>query len=165
MSLPKISKLLIAATAAIITGLTFSLHTSAADALSESEVKKIMHDRHERFEDIGGAFKVIRDQVRAKSPDMAKIDAAAETIAQLATELKTWFPEGTGPETGIKTETKAEVWTDAAGFEKAADDFIAASKTFKGLTATGDAKQVMGGIRGLGGACKNCHDNYREEEE
>ncbi|MGH1469752.1 MAG: c-type cytochrome [Cellvibrionaceae bacterium] len=163
---PSKGLLILTSTISLIAGITLSTHLSAADAvMDKSKAEAIMHQRHENFEDIGGSFKTIRDEFKAKTPDMAKIDSAAKTIAKLATELKTWFPEGTGPETGIKTETKAEIWTDKAGFEEAADKFIAASKTFAGLTATGDAKQVMGGMRGLGGACKNCHDKYREEDD
>jgi cytochrome c556 len=30
---------------------------------------------------------------------------------------------------------------------------------------TGDLATIGGGVRGLGGACKNCHDNFRVKED
>ncbi len=160
------SFLVFTTTLSLVAGLSLSAHLSAADAVTDkAEAEKIMKQRHDNFEDIGGSFKTIRDEFKNKEPDMTKIDEAAKVIAKRATELKTWFPEGTGPETGIETLAKAEIWQDKATFEEAADKLIAASKTFAELTATMDGKQVMGGMRGLGGSCKNCHDQFKEEDE
>lgn len=132
---------------------------------SETDIAATMHDRHENFEKIGESFKTIRDQLRASSPEMGKVDDAAKTIAALAAELPTWFPEGTGPESGIETEAKAEIWQQPVEFKSAAEKLQAESKKFAELTASGDAKAVMGGLRGLGGACKNCHDQFRVDDE
>jgi cytochrome c556 len=36
---------------------------------------------------------------------------------------------------------------------------------FAALAEAGDVAAIGGGVRGLGGACKNCHDNFRVKED
>ncbi len=133
-------------------------------AQKHPEAEKIMHDRHENFEQIGDSFKVIRDQLR-DGRDMGAITSAAESISNLAGELHTWFPKGTGPETGIKTEALATIWEDQAGFKSAADKLVTESGNMLAAAKSGDLAKVGGNVRSLGGACKGCHDNYRLDEE
>lgn len=131
--------------------------------LFAADPKVIMEERHENFEEMGEAFKTIRDELRGG--DMDKIHAAAGVINEHAQNLDTWFPPGTGPETGIKTEAKAEIWQQREEFSKAAQNLVAESGKFLELAATKDAAKIGAGVRGLGGACKNCHDTYRVDED
>lgn len=144
---------------------TALLASGSLFAQSQGEAKQLMEQRHENFEKIGKSFKAIRDQLRSGDADMAVISTSAKTINDLAKQLHTWFPAGTGPETGIETEAKAEIWQDKTAFNGAADKLVEESGKFLALTETGDASKVMGGIRNLGGACKNCHDRFRVEED
>lgn len=139
-------------------------HAQHDHASTQGTPGHIMHERHENFETMGEAFKTIRDQVRSRDADMQAISRSAETINDLAQQLHTWFPAGTGPEAG-KTHAKAEIWQNKADFNAAAERLVEESGKFVALTQTGDASKVAGGIRGLGGACKNCHDQYRVEED
>jgi cytochrome c556 len=133
-------------------------------AQSHPDAAKIMQDRHENYEKIGDSFKTIRDQLRGDR-DVAAITGAAETINTLAPQIKTWFPEGTGPETGIETEALAKIWQDKAGFNAAADKLVTEAGNMLVAAKSGDLGQVGNNVRTLGGACKNCHDSYRVEQE
>lgn len=137
----------------------------AASFAGTENAEATIQQRQDNFGKIGESFKTIRDQVRADAPDMTAITDAAATINQLAQELQTWFPAGSGPETGIETEAKAEIWQDKGGFTSAANRLVDESGKFLALTKSGDARQVAGGIRGLGGACKNCHDQFRLDDD
>lgn len=134
-------------------------------AQGEGNIEHLMHERHENFEKIGESFKTIRDQLRSSSADMALIASSATTINTLSQEIHTWFPAGTGPESGIETEAKAEIWQDKAGFNAAAENLVKESGKFLALTASGDISKIGGGVRNLGGACKNCHDDYRVDDD
>lgn len=147
---------------AVCTGVLFSTSNLAQNS---GNAEELMHQRHENFEEIGKSFKAIRDQLRSGEADMAVISSSARTIDDLAKQLHTWFPEGTGPETGIETEAKAEIWQDKDNFNAAAKKLVEESGKFVALTETGDPSKVAGGVRSLGGACKNCHDSYRVEED
>lgn len=147
----------------IILGSAIVLSTLSC-AEQDSEAKTTIETRQANFKEIGKSFKTIRDELKGDA-DMAKIKAAADTIAADAKKIQPLFPEGTGPEAGVETEAKAEIWNDKATFNEAAKKLIAESAIFAELAATGDAEKINAGVRGLGGACKNCHDQFREEDE
>lgn len=152
--------------AMLFTGTSLAQHDHSAHdhGKIEGSAGQIMHERHENFETIGEAFKTIRDQVRSRDADMQAISRSANTINELAQQLHTWFPAGTGPEAG-STHAKAEIWENKADFNAAAERLVVESGKFVALTRTGDVSKIGGGIRGLGGACKNCHDSYRVDED
>ncbi|GAB1259408.1 c-type cytochrome [Aurantivibrio plasticivorans] len=144
---------------------TVMLATVGCGGGGDPEAERIAKLRHDNFEKIGGAFKTIRDEFKESPADMAKISGAAQTIAGLAKEVPSWFPAGSGPDSGVDTEALPSIWEKPTEFQAAADQFVSASDAFAAAAASGDAQATMGEIRNLGGACKNCHDNFREEDE
>lgn len=144
--------------------LSFTSITIAANKpTSPRGADEVIKQRQQNFEQIGGAFKTIRDEVRVRNPNMETITESANIINALAKELPTWFPAGSGPEAGVETEALPVIWTDQAGFAAAAQRLLEASTTFRSLAESGDASKVASGIPTLGGSCKNCHDNYRQD--
>jgi cytochrome c556 len=133
----------------------------AAYAATPQEAQKA---RHEHYEELGDAFKAVRDNARGDSPDWAALEKAAKTVADASVDQQRWFPKGTGPEAG-KTRALPEIWSKA-------DDFTAAQKIFSErapkLMAAVKAKDqpgVQAAFKEVGGACKNCHDTFRAPEE
>lgn len=144
--------------------LSFSAAVIATDKPTNPNVAaQTIQTRQDNFEQIGGAFKTIRDEVRKRNSDMEAIAKAAGTINTMAKELPKWFPTGTGPEAGVETEALPVIWKDQAGFSAAAQRFLEASENMLALAQAGDASTVGSGIPALGGSCKNCHDNYRKD--
>ena len=121
--------------------------------------------RHQNFKQIGGAFKSAFDESKKSSPDTTVIGASAQKLSTLSSQLPTWFPKGTGPESGAKTDAKPEVWSDAQGFAAAAKRFQAESVKLQQVAATGDGKAAKAQVMAVGGACKGCHDKYRVPEK
>ena len=133
----------------------------AAYAATPQEAQKA---RHEHYEELGDAFKAVRDNARGDSPDWAALEKAAKTVTDASVDQQRWFPKGTGPEAG-KTRALPEIWIKA-------DDFTAAQKMFSErapkLMAAVKAKDqpgVQAAFKEVGGACKNCHDTFRAPEE
>ncbi len=120
--------------------------------------------RHESFEEIGDAFKVIADEIAGKSSDLAAIRSAAGTINALVPKVGTWFPAGSGPADGIKTDALQTVWTKPDEFKQAAAKLVVESGKFHALAQAGNMAALGEGLKALGGACKGCHDKFREEE-
>lgn len=122
-----------------------------------------MKTRHDNYEDLGKNFKVLLDNSKLGTPDMAAVSAAAAKVNEYAGQMGTWFPPGTGPEAG-KTEAKANIWTDRADFDaKLANLQTEAGKL---VTAAGtDAAAFKAQFGPTGGTCKACHDVYREEDK
>ncbi len=120
--------------------------------------------RHEHYEELGDAFKAVRDKSRGASPDWAALEKAANVVVEASIDQQRWFPAGSGPDAG-KTRALPEIW-------KKPDDFTAAQKMFtdrapKLLAAikAKDTPGVQAAFKELGGACKNCHDTFRAPED
>jgi cytochrome c556 len=138
--------------------------TAASDMPPATDVAAFMKARHEKYEDLGKNFKVMMDATKVDAPDMAAVSAAAAKVQEYAGQMGTWFPAGTGPDSGIESEAKANIWTDRATFDAALTKLQ--DESAKMVTAAGtDAAAFKGQFRNLGGACKNCHDTFREEKK
>jgi cytochrome c556 len=123
---------------------------------------KVMHERHEGMEQIGKSTKTIKRALDSSSPDVAEIQKAAATIAELAAKSPNWFPQGTGPELG-KTGAKPEIWQNYPDFVAKDRDFGKAAQTFDAVARSGDLSQIKAGFADLGKTCKACHDKYRSD--
>ncbi len=136
---------------------------AARPPATKAAALKLMHERHEGMEDIGDAFKVLGREVKAGSPNLAKVRSSAATIAGLAPKVSSWFPPGTGPDVG-KTMAKPEIWQKPADFAAKAKDFRGAALAFNATAKVGDINAIKAGFGELGKTCKACHDLYRAEK-
>lgn len=134
---------------------------AVANAATPVETQKA---RHEHYEELGEAFKAVRDLSKASAPDFAALEKAADAVHKASIDQQKWFPKGTGPEAG-KTRALPEIWSKP-------EEFLAAQKMFSErapkLLAAAKAKDVAAvtaAFRDVGGSCKNCHDNFRSPEE
>ena len=132
------------------------------EALSGDAAKALMNERHENYEQIGDAMKLISRQLKGDSPDLTAVRSGARTIATLAPQIPSWFPPGTGPDAG-KTEAKAEIWQNPKDFEAKAAAFNEAAAAFNGAAQGTDLAAIRAAHGNLGKTCKACHDLYREE--
>jgi cytochrome c556 len=134
-----------------------------ASAMGETpaDVPAFMKARHEKYEDLGKNFKVVMDNNKSGSPDMAAVTAAAAKIKGYADEMGTWFPPGTAAEPG-KEGAKPNIWTDRATFDAALAKFQGEATK---LAAVTDAAGLKVQFPATGGTCKNCHDTFREEHK
>lgn len=122
-----------------------------------------MHDRHERYEEIGDAYKGISRELKAGEPSVEAIRRHAELINRYAPQVPSWFPTGSGPEAG-RTRAKAEIWTDSETFRQRAEAFRLEAARFNEAAATGDLTAIRQVQPRLAQACKNCHDRFRGPE-
>ena len=125
----------------------------------------IMKARHDHYEEMGDAMKAIGAQLKADSPSVPMIQQHAATIARYGPQILTWFPEGSGPESGRKTRAKAEVWSDAATFRQRAQEFEDEANRFNAAAQSGDVAAIREAQKTLGKSCSNCHDRFRAPED
>lgn len=142
-----------------VIAVTAALFSMAALAATPVEVQK---ERHEHFEALGDAFKVVRDNSRG-DPDFAALEKAVTIIEKSARDMGTWFPAGTGPEAG-KTRALPEVWSKSADFSAAQKLLGERVVPLAAAVRAKDAAAVGKTFREVGGACKNCHDTFRAPE-
>lgn len=129
-----------------------------------TDIAQLMHDRHERYEEIGDSNKAIDNALKSESPSIETIRRHADLIAGYAPQVVSWFPAGSGPETGRRTRAKAEIWTDFDTFRQRARAFEVEAARFQRTAESGDVEAIRAGHRELGQVCKNCHDRFRGPE-
>ena len=153
----------------VLTALAFAGWATAATAAEPTAPPatpggKALVARQAHFREQNAAFKALGEDLRKEPADKAALADAAARLKAIAADLPTWFPKGSGPETGLKTAAKAEIWTDAEGFAAAATNFQAETAKLEQLATAGDLDAAKAQARATTAACKACHDKYRAAE-
>lgn len=138
---------------------------SLAGAALAADMAGVIKDRQAHYKQIGKAAKGIYETLNSPSPDVASVQANAKLIDQLAPQVPGWFPAGSGPEAGVKTGAKAEIWSHPADFKAAAAGFATEARKFDAVAAGGDVAAIRAEYGALGKACKTCHDPFRKKDD
>jgi cytochrome c556 len=107
---------------------------------------------------LSGSFDGIRATLAAKG-DVTKLADSAKAMARWARNLPTLFPAGT--DKLHNTHALPAVWSDHAGFVKAANDFADTADKLSALAKAGDAAGMADQVKAVGAACGACHRTYR----
>ncbi len=121
----------------------------------------IIKERQEMMKGLGADLKTISDQLKTNAPDKAAIAKAFKHAADSGKNVAELFPAGTGPESGIKTDAKAEIWTMSADFKAAAANFVTVSAKSADAAAKADVEGLNAEAKALGSACGGCHKPFR----
>jgi cytochrome c556 len=103
-------------------------------------------------------FAGIRAVIAAKG-DVKTLQKPAEALARWMKQFPSQFPPGS--DTGHDTKALPAVWSDSAGFQKAADNFVDAANKLAELAKAGDADGMASQVKVVGDACGACHKTYR----
>jgi len=110
---------------------------------------------------VGGHMKAIATIMRGGVyPDDFGFHAHA--LADLTKIVPHIFPEGSG---NGKTEALPAIWEKPDEFKQALQKFVDGANDLAAAADSGDKAQMGAAVQNLGKACKNCHDNFREEHE
>ena len=107
---------------------------------------------------LAGTYAGIRAVVAAKG-DVKTLENPAKAMARWIRQFPTQFPKGS--EEGHNTKALPAVWSDMAGFQKAANDFADASTKLAELAKAGDADAVAAQVKVVGDDCAACHRTFR----
>jgi len=140
-----------------------AVQNSSATPLQKEQALALMKERHEGYERIGDAMKVLGREFKGDSPDLAQVRTNADVIATLAPQVKTWFPAGTGPDVG-DTDARADIWQKPEDFAAKSRDFEQAAARFQTAARGTDVAAMRAAHGDLGKSCKACHDLYREKD-
>ena len=93
--------------------------------------------------------------------DSSLAAAAASNLAAVAKlERAVLWVEGSIQGDVPDTRAKAEIWSDAAGFEKASVDLESAAESLVVQAGT-DLASLQAGMKAVGATCGVCHKAYR----
>lgn len=126
--------------------------------------KEQIETRQGHLKNYGKAFKTVSDQLKAGNPDVAAIQAAVASLQSESEGMETWFPEGTGPESGVKTDALLVIWETRADFDQKIANFHIAAGELAVAAEGGDIEAIRTAFGNTGGTCKSCHDTYRKDD-
>lgn len=151
----RLKSLMIAAAAVAAFGV------AGADVAFAQSASDVIGQRQEKFKSFGAAMKAISDSLRSGSPDAAMIRTRAQYLAAQGPNIPGWFPKGSGPEAGVKTEALPVIWAQPADFRARAAAFTSAAQALEAAASSGNPGAIGKATQELGATCKGCHDNFR----
>ncbi len=154
---------LISALAMLVSGLVFT--TSAQDDLTPEQRAAAAADTRQ------AVFKLLRFNLipiagmAQGAPFNAELaERNARRIASLAPMIPDLLAEDTRG-FDIETEALDLIWDNQADIADKAQALVDASNAFADTASGGDMAATLGALRPLGGACANCHDTYRVDND
>jgi cytochrome c556 len=126
-----------------------------------ADAKTTIETRQANMKKMGADMKALNDELKKDSPDLGVVRTSATDAEALANKLDSWFPKGTGTETGVKTAAKPEVWSDTAGFATSAHKLDVEAIRLQQIAAAGDIQGLKAQPKEISAACKACHDKFR----
>lgn len=142
----------IALTAAVVLAAGGSL-TGAARAQGIDPI----NTRQTALDLLAGTFANVRGVVATKG-DVKTLEGAGKAIQRFGALMPSLFPAGSDKGT---TKAGPAIWSDAAGFQKAAMTLSGAGGKLAELAKAGDADGVAGQVKVIGDACGACHKDFR----
>jgi cytochrome c556 len=130
----------------------------------ETPGSRAAHERHEKMEELGDVFKTLSDEAKKDKPDAAVMSENATKVGELAESLPGWFPAGSGPQDGVKTLAKADVWLNELEFADKVREFQQQASELKTASADG-VDAMIAQTNDVGQTCKACHQKFREKKD
>ena len=121
--------------------------------------------RISHFRNLGAAYKTVSDSLRRGDVQSDNFRQALQQIDDAAHDLGRWFPPGSGPQPGVKTSAKLEIWTDTNEFRSAQEAFAGQDAVLQKVAPGGDPASIRTEVLKLGATCKACHDKFRVPED
>lgn len=135
----------------------------AATAAAQPLVQRIS-DRQANYKQMAAAVKGINDQLHGPSPSLPAIRQRSAIILRFAPQVLHWFPHGSGPEAGVRTRARPEIWTDHQGFTRAGAALLVAARGLDAAARGTDVAAVRAAMSQVTRACSGCHDDFRAPE-
>lgn len=133
-------------------------------AIAAPPVATTIATRQANFKKMGGAMKVLKDQLASGTISKPQALAAAKTIAAIARQQGALFPAGSGASSGVKTEVLPAVWTNRTAFDAQWKPFIAQADKLVAAAGTGDVATLGAQFKAVGGSCGGCHKQFRADD-
>lgn len=149
----RLSKKLISTHALLLSTLLLQLPASAQ--------QDVIDARQQGFKDMGAAMKTLRDELKSHKPDNTSIAAAAERLATLANKVPDWFPTGSGPASGLKTDARDYIWENKEKFDAISKELILDSKALTSFAKSADNSALQKKLGVVRDNCSSCHDSFR----
>lgn len=138
---------------------------AAAGLVGAAAPVDIVATRVAALRELGAAFKNVSDELKSGTPQLFIIQLSARQIRDASKAQYSWFPAGSGPQPGVKTAAKPEIWAQSAKFSAAQDAFAAEADAFRHVAMSGDMAAIAAEAKTLGRTCAACHHVFRAADK
>lgn len=143
-------------------GAAFFIGMTAAEVIEAAEDEGTIKYRQSVMMSVGGHTGAIYQIVKNDNPNKSHLQVHARALHDLMEMAASAFQPKTS---GGKTRAKANIWTDASGFESAVNDARTAASAFESAVNSGNDAEVAEKLDTLLDTCKGCHREYRAKKE
>jgi cytochrome c556 len=143
-----------------IIGLTF---LSIVAGVQAADIAGLIEMRQQSFKKMGGAMKAINEELKADEADSARIKNSADILVEKAALLHTWFPAGSGQDSGFETDALDFIWKNTEKFTEASNALITETENLKTLSVGSDYSALKTQLKSVKDACSNCHKSFRAD--
>ncbi len=111
---------------------------------------------------LGANFGQMGAVVQGKAPfDATDFARRADRVAYMAQMAPEAFPPDS--QSGAPTKAKPAIWKDKAEFDRLMKDMQEKTNALAQVSKAGDLERIKPAFIAAGGACKSCHDKFKEE--
>lgn len=110
----------------------------------------------------GGHMKALNGVAKGEAPFSDDTVKAAEGVVANSKMTLAIFKDG---KPGKGSAAKAEIWSDWAGFEKAAKDYEAAAPALVVAAQSKDAAKLGDALKAASATCGGCHKPYKLDKK
>lgn len=121
----------------------------------------VVRTRIQAYRELGASFKNVNDELRSAKPQAMVLQLSARQIRNVANQQYSFFPAGSGPQAGLKTKARADIWAKGPAFKAAQDAFTRQANAFYQAAQAGDAAKARVTAKALGATCAGCHKQFR----
>ena len=148
-------KSLVAVSAIALTLISVSV---AAQAKPEDVIKY----RQAVYKVMGWNFGPMGAMVKGEKPyDKEAFARHASIVSQMSPLAMEGFAAGS--DKGAETKAKPEVWTKSVEFKEKMDKMVGETRKLAAIAGTGSFDEIKKQFGATGGACKACHDDFRNK--
>lgn len=142
------------ATAALMQPTTVGAQSSGAAAVAE---------RQKLFKAIKGNMDPLIAIARGKADaDKATMVKHSKNLSVYARKVDDAFDINTAG-SSHDSDARDSIWSNRADFKAKASALVSASDKLVAASNSGSKSSMMSALRGVGAACKDCHDTYRDK--
>jgi cytochrome c556 len=127
-------------------------------ARAQAPAFNIIETRQAGQDLLASTFLGIREGIAHQVPVKNFVNPAA-AMARWMKQFPSTFPPGT--EQGNNTKALPTVWSDRAGFERAAATLVEAADKLSQLAKAEDTAGFTAQVKTVGEACTGCHGKFR----
>jgi cytochrome c556 len=134
----------------------------AGSALAQRKPEAVIKERQSLMTMQNWVLRDLSMMVKGQRPyDKEVVTRSAALLDATGKMIPEVIPPGTGPESGVATRARPEVWTDAEKFKQALERFQAETPKLTEAAGAGTLDALRGAFSGVLKGCDNCHDSFR----